>query len=514
MQPLQPLQMSKEDHGIVIVVSGGGKLERDDTVCQIGPAMAALYGPGRSLQLTCTQGQELHLWLICYRAISLQTASPERPADEQADILVVPGTEAVLPLVREMGRLKTLGRLHEPLAGTRLLYELLHRLADCRQQHEAARQTDAAERVRSHIERHYMHSIDKGRLAAVAGRSRKTLPSLFRQSFGRSISEYTNELRIRRAQELLLSPGGRLSDVAQAVGYKDEFYLSKKFKQTTGVPPSVYIKRAKSFASLDHAYTLDFIALDVAPRVAMADVWLEHRYPHLLKSNGCHTINWSWSRPARFALLEQAAPDVIVYAEQEGDDLERLRRISPVVQIPWQGVSWREHFRIVSELAGQLPRAEAWLARFDERTAAVREELSELLQPGSTIGILNIRAGHLILYRAGYMGADLIYRTLGLTPPVWPGRPEEEAGEWMEVTLPLLAATDPDDLIVAIEDSPAAYALASQTMAQSLWSTLSSVRLGRAYTVDMTKWYGYGPAAIEAQLEELMGLIRRSRPGK
>ena len=508
--PHQPMHMIGEDHGIMIVSSGDGTLEHAGSRSSIRAGMTVMSPPGASIRFACTGDRDMRLWLIRYRIVPLQENPPPAEAPvEHSGIYAFPGTEAILALVREMDRFKSLGQLHDPLAGTRLLYEMLHQLAQCRQRHEAAPQVDTAERIRVYLEQHYMHKIDKERLAAVAGRSRKALPGLFRQAFGQSISEYTNALRIRRIQELLLGPGRKLSEIAQAVGYKDEFYLSKTFKRATGLPPTVYIKRTKSFATLDHAYTLDFVALGVSPLVAMADTWLERSYPHLLKSGTCQAIDWSWSRPARYALLEQMAPDVIVYAEQEGDDLDRLRRISPVVQIPWQGVDWREHFRIVSELAGHLSQAETWLARFEERAAEAREELKMLLQPDDTVGILNIRTEGMILYSSGYMGADLLYHTLGLTPPA---SQQDNAGkEWREVTLGDLAVIDPSHLIIAIESSPAGHTRAKRTMHDPLWTTLSSVRQGRAYPVEMMKWYGYGPAAIEAQLEELLSLLQQKK---
>ncbi|WP_020618334.1 helix-turn-helix domain-containing protein [Paenibacillus daejeonensis] len=510
--PDRPVQMTRDYHSIIIVTSGEGTLECGGTSSPINAGIIVMSPPGASVRLACTGDHEMRLWLIRYRIIPLQEHPPPAEAPvEHSSIYAFPGTEAILALVREMDRLKSLGQLHDPLAGTRLLYEMLHQLAQCRQRHEAAQQADAAERIRGYLEQHYRHKIDKERLAAVAGRSRKALPGLFRQAFGQSISEYTNALRIRRAQELMLGSGRKLSEIAQAVGYKDEFYLSKTFKRKTGLSPTVYIKRAKSFATLDHAYTLDFVALGVSPLVAMADTWLERSYPHLLKSGSCHAIDWSWSRPARYALLEQMAPDVIVYAEQEGDDLDRLRRISPVVQIPWQGVDWREHFRIVSELAGHLSQAEAWLVRFEERAAEAREELTKLLQPDETVGILNIRAEGMILYSSGYMGADLLYHTLGLTRPAIVSQHNNDGKEWREVALDDLAVIDPSHLIIAIESSTAGHTRAKRTMQDPLWSTLSSVRQGRAYPVEMMKWYGYGPAAIEAQLEELLLLLQQKK---
>ncbi|GBF76719.1 hypothetical protein PA598K_05205 [Paenibacillus sp. 598K] len=506
--PQQPLELSSGDCSSVLIVLGGrGRLEHSGVSTILETGMTAEFGPDARFQLTCTHDEELRLCHIYYQTLLVPGRAEPVVQGHPTRMRISTGAESLQALARELLALKLRRQLYEPLGGTRVLYELLHQLADCHRRADEAMQADAAQRVRAYLERHYASRVDKHRLAVVAGRSRKALPGLFRQAFGQSINEYTNRLRIRRAQELLLMPGRRLSEIAQEVGYKDEFYLSKKFKQATGLAPSVFTRQAKSFASLDHAYTLDLVSLGIAPKVAMADAWLARSYPQLLQQDGCRAIDWSWPRSARYDLLQQAAPDAILYAEQEGDDLDRLRRIAPVVQIPWQGVGWREHFRIVSELTGRLPQAEAWLARFDERAEEAREQLKRWPSAKATIGILNIRTGLRILYHSGYMGADLLYHTLGMLPPDAANHGQDD-GEWREVSLPELTLLDPTYLIVAIEASASGRQLARRTMEDPLWSALSSVKQGRAYPVDMNKWYGYGPAAIEAQLGELMELLR------
>jgi YesN/AraC family two-component response regulator len=47
---------------------------------------------------------------------------------------------------------------------------------------------------------------------------------------------------MNRAKELLEFYNHNLPDIARLVGYKDEFYFSRLFKKTIGVPPSHYSK--------------------------------------------------------------------------------------------------------------------------------------------------------------------------------------------------------------------------------------------------------------------------------
>jgi YesN/AraC family two-component response regulator len=67
------------------------------------------------------------------------------------------------------------------------------------------------------------------------------LYKLFRKHEGCSFNEYLTRRRIGAAKRLIEeSPKMPLKQVAQYVGYQDQFYFSRVFKAITGVPPSEY----------------------------------------------------------------------------------------------------------------------------------------------------------------------------------------------------------------------------------------------------------------------------------
>ena len=72
----------------------------------------------------------------------------------------------------------------------------------------------------------------------------KVRPSYFRTIFkeytGQSPKRYIDEIRIRRAADLLSSSHLTVHEVAERFEYQDPYHFSKRFKQITGFSPSEY----------------------------------------------------------------------------------------------------------------------------------------------------------------------------------------------------------------------------------------------------------------------------------
>ena len=51
---------------------------------------------------------------------------------------------------------------------------------------------------------------------------------------------YLNQIRIDHAKELLETPGVKIKDVANLVGFEYEKYFSRQFHKNTGLSPNEY----------------------------------------------------------------------------------------------------------------------------------------------------------------------------------------------------------------------------------------------------------------------------------
>jgi AraC-like DNA-binding protein len=82
-------------------------------------------------------------------------------------------------------------------------------------------------------------------IARRIGVSPSHLTRVFRANLGRSPMRYLTELRVRHAQGLLLRSNLIIKEIAGMVGFGDQLYFSRVFRQQTGVSPLAY-RRAKA----------------------------------------------------------------------------------------------------------------------------------------------------------------------------------------------------------------------------------------------------------------------------
>jgi transcriptional regulator GlxA family with amidase domain len=96
----------------------------------------------------------------------------------------------------------------------------------------------------AYIEANFDKSVSLAQLADLSALSVSRFATVFRQQFGLSPYKYLCELRVRRAQTLLLAgvPG---SVVATEVGFFDQSHLARHFKRLCGETPSAFVGRAR-----------------------------------------------------------------------------------------------------------------------------------------------------------------------------------------------------------------------------------------------------------------------------
>jgi AraC-like DNA-binding protein len=117
--------------------------------------------------------------------------------------------------------------------------EPLLRLADSEKQRTGRR--DALARVMRHIRAQIASDgLSLTSAAAAAFLSPNYLAHLIKKETGRTFTELVTDRRMALAQSLLAHSAKRVGEVAQAVGFRDEAYFSRRFRRTTGMSPSDY----------------------------------------------------------------------------------------------------------------------------------------------------------------------------------------------------------------------------------------------------------------------------------
>ncbi len=83
----------------------------------------------------------------------------------------------------------------------------------------------------------YSEKLDLEGIAKRVHLSSSRLNALFRKEFGCSVLSWRENIRLQKARELLNASTFRISAIANAVGYDDPLYFSRKFRQRFGVSP-------------------------------------------------------------------------------------------------------------------------------------------------------------------------------------------------------------------------------------------------------------------------------------
>jgi YesN/AraC family two-component response regulator len=105
-----------------------------------------------------------------------------------------------------------------------------------------AQRTDNAQmnKLIAYIDAHYTDEIILRDLARMFYLNANYCCALFKKHLGATFSEYVNSLRIEKSKSMLLETDGKISYIAQAVGYNDYFYFNRVFKKLTGATPAKF----------------------------------------------------------------------------------------------------------------------------------------------------------------------------------------------------------------------------------------------------------------------------------
>jgi AraC-like DNA-binding protein len=144
-----------------------------------------------------------------------------------------------------------------PLRGLATFFEALHVLATAatgdqrtlsaaRFGANAPNPGDAVVRALAHIDRHFTRKLPMAEVAQAAGVSVSALARQLRRSTGTTFVAYVNELRLRRACQLLLETDEGLARVAELAGFPSVSYFCRRFLRERGLRPTDYRRRGRS----------------------------------------------------------------------------------------------------------------------------------------------------------------------------------------------------------------------------------------------------------------------------
>ena len=96
--------------------------------------------------------------------------------------------------------------------------------------------------VQQYIKENVKRKLNLGEVALLFGFSQNYLSSLFSRYSGCSFVEYTTQMKIAAAKELMAKGDYKMYEIADTLGFESSFYFSKVFKKVEGVSPRQYLQ--------------------------------------------------------------------------------------------------------------------------------------------------------------------------------------------------------------------------------------------------------------------------------
>lgn len=117
--------------------------------------------------------------------------------------------------------------------------KFIHKITD--QRNSIGRQ--AVVKAKEFIDTNYAAEISLKEVADAVYLNPSYFSQLFKETSGENFINYLTKVRIEKAMELLKKSDNKVYEVAQAVGYNDQAYFSRIFKQVVGLNPADYRRR-------------------------------------------------------------------------------------------------------------------------------------------------------------------------------------------------------------------------------------------------------------------------------
>ena len=112
-----------------------------------------------------------------------------------------------------------------------------------RESERRKKQLERLNTVIDYIQCNYTRQIGNWELAGIIHLSEDRFNHLFKESMGMAPMQYINEVRIKKAMNLLKRKDRTVAEIADSVGFTDYNHFGRQFRRYYGFPPSDVLKK-------------------------------------------------------------------------------------------------------------------------------------------------------------------------------------------------------------------------------------------------------------------------------
>ena len=237
----------RSDYQIIYLREGKGKVRLNGEWHRIGANTLLLYRPMEYQEYKFPQSKGIELYWVYFKntvgdEITQRLNIPSENIfflQHDADFLA-----AFNNILREMDTQSAHKQLLLSLyMGELLVHTARGVIADLPKKADGkADAKDVVAEVLRDIEKNYMAYVNVGEYASRCGFSTTYFTHIFFELTGMTPIAYRRKIRIEKAACMLKETDKSVQDIALEVGFRDSLYFSKAFRESMGVPPTVYRK--------------------------------------------------------------------------------------------------------------------------------------------------------------------------------------------------------------------------------------------------------------------------------
>ncbi|WP_338554290.1 helix-turn-helix domain-containing protein [Paenibacillus sp. KS-LC4] len=499
---------SKNEHQLLFVLGGTAKVQVDHKHRQ--PLLAAdthfIIKPGQSLRIANSGSHLLDIRIIACEVVQLSRAEYKLSAASVKSFsyfqyeTVSHTPRSLRAMVQKLQEPSTFVDLQHQLENQFLFQKLIYLLMESHASQTDADPRHAVERSIEYLKLHYDEAITIEQLASIAQLSRRWYTTLFKEMTGENPSDYLIRLRMDKAKELLTMSKESLYAIARKVGFEDEHYFSRRFKQKVGVAPRFYLHNRRILGTTvthpELMYLLGTIPIAAFPPDQEFPSYLLEAFKQVPKLN-----NSQHFEPENFKPFK---PDVILAAEwKDYENYEALSRVAPTFLLPSHD-DWRDELTDVGEILDKKQQAHRFIRWYDDKRDEAREQL-KLLTINETVAYVRMTAEGLIVFGNHSSRGKILYTELGFIPPEQTLLHSD--GKIMSVEQ--LAALGADHIILQMGEH--ADSSREALLQRPEWRKFIKASTSQVYTVGHREWYNFSfsPLSTGFAMQHMLQMFER-----
>ncbi|WJM06287.1 AraC family transcriptional regulator [Paenibacillus sp. PK1-4R] len=483
------LEVACEKHAFLICEEGDGRLYIGHEQFPFTTGCVYPLSPGEGYQIEHRNNSELKYFVMAFDVIHVLTGDPElftRPVFEHKNQLN--------------------GYPYAPLSGMlEQMYAIRNYKTDAEYSHLNAQfqkwmemiitrytspKTEQSMEARlystiQYVDDHYAEEITVQKLARLAEIRPVQYTTLFRQLTGHKPLDYVNHVRIKHAKDWLRKSNEPLRDIASRVGFKDEYYFSRRFRQMTGLSPRQYERSIQQ-----QTLVQDWLGHDVNIPVNPEGIMYYGDSAGDLLMLGIQILGdqtYDAVAPVNVEAAVIMKPNLIIFDSSNEQQYEQLYRIAPTLAYN-SHATLEERMRRLGNWFGRQPQAEQWLTSYAERTEQMWAKIHTVIEEGETASVFTYHRGARLFVMGNIGLAPMLYHPMGFRPVTKVKEALAAGRAYKEISAEAVRQYAGDHVFVMLPEEVVARQATEMLMKSPSWQALPAVQIGRVYPVEESIW--------------------------